>query len=136
MPKLQNISKRQLLALKIIEAGNTEAVSLKDIAEKMSIKPPTAIEILRPLEAQGFVSRQSGKRILSDSGVSCLVEYRRRHRLLEILLADVVGDDMSHKAAAEIDLSLSKETADSVCAAMGHPEKCPHGEVISPCEGE
>lgn len=136
MAVLQSVSRRQLLALKIIDEDKSEAVSLKDIAEKMSIKPPTAIEILRPLEAQGLVSSRSGKRKLSESGKGYLLEYRRRHRLLEILLADVVGDEMSHKAATEIDLSLSKETADSFCAAMGHPDRCPHGETISPCEDE
>ncbi len=136
MEVLQRISRRQLLALRLIEKWQSSkgAMPLKDIAMSMGIKPPSALEILRPLESLGLIERISGKSKLSKAGEDCLIEYRRRHRLVEILLASVLDEGKIHEAAIEIDMSVSKKTADSVCVAMGHPDTCPHGEDIAPCD--
>ncbi len=138
MEILESLTKRQIHALGIIaeETGDSGSASLKTISMRMQIKPPSALEILRPLVKFGLISRKSGKSRLTEEGVKALQEYRRRHRIVETLLAGYIGKKNSHEAAAEIDMSVSRETADRVCAAMGHPDTCPHGEGIDPCGGE
>jgi len=56
----------------------------------------------------------------------------RRCRLAEWLLSNVFELDQNEweSTACEFEHILSKEVTDSICAFLGHPPTCPHGEPI------
>lgn len=56
----------------------------------------------------------------------------RRCRLAEWLLSNVfeLNQNEWENSACEFEHILSKEVTDSICAFLGHPPTCPHGEPI------
>ncbi len=138
MEILQKLTRKQLTTLQIIDknSSSTNGVSLKDIASELGVKPPSALELVRVLEDFNLVERTSRKRKLSESGRKCIEEYNRHHRVTEVLFAKLLDSDSSHKAAREVDMWISHETVDKLCAAEGHPKECPHGHPIMPCDHE
>lgn len=58
----------------------------------------------------------------------------RRHRLAEVLFAEVLGADLAdaEASACEFEHILSEPVVERVCTFLGHPPKCPHGHAIPP----
>jgi len=56
----------------------------------------------------------------------------RRHRLAEILFAQVLEVDLhdAEQSACEIEHTLTERVVDSVCTFLGHPPACPHGKPV------
>lgn len=56
----------------------------------------------------------------------------RRHRLAEILFAQVLDADPhdAERSACEFEHMLSERVVDRVCTFLGHPPSCPHGKPI------
>jgi DtxR family transcriptional regulator, Mn-dependent transcriptional regulator len=56
----------------------------------------------------------------------------RRHRLAEILFAQVLGVELkeAERSACEFEHILDESVVDRVCAFLGHPPNCPHGKPI------
>lgn len=56
----------------------------------------------------------------------------RRHRLAEILFAEVIDVTLSdaEASACELEHILSERVVDRVCTFLGHPPKCPHQKAI------
>ena len=56
----------------------------------------------------------------------------RRHRLAEVLFAEVIGVDLpdAEASACEFEHMLTEPVVERVCTFMGHPPKCPHGLPI------
>jgi len=56
----------------------------------------------------------------------------RRHRLAEILFAEVLDVELAdaEASACEFEHMLSERVVDRVCTFLGHPPKCPHGKPI------
>ena len=138
MEVLQKITRKQLVVLQLVHdmPDSPKGISLKSIASRLKIRPPSALELIKTLESLGLVSRKSGKTRLSRSGIRCLEEYNRHHRIAEILFSHYLGPEESHLAANAVDLSISHEVVDKICAAEGHPKVCPHGNQIPECGGE
>lgn len=138
MEDLQKLTKKQLVTLQVIEttSDSSKGTSLKTIASRLEIKPPSALELVRALESIGLVVRKSGKTKLSAAGKKCLEEYNRHHRVAEVLFSHFLSPDEAHKAAVEIDLSISHELVEMLCAAEGHPKTCPHGKPIQTCSSD
>ncbi|HKS59912.1 MAG TPA: metal-dependent transcriptional regulator [Thermoplasmata archaeon] len=136
MEPLQRLTRRQVETLETIGARETteRGVPLNAIASALKVRPPSALGHVTPLEAIGLVVRYRGKSRLTPRGRNTLVEYRRHHRVAENLFSRLgLSPDDTCAAAREVDLALSHETVERVCAAEGHPAVCPHGEPISPC---
>lgn len=56
----------------------------------------------------------------------------RRHRLAEVLFAEVLGTDLAdaEASACEFEHTLTERVVDRVCTFLGHPPKCPHGKPV------
>ncbi|SRR5581483_1252230 len=56
----------------------------------------------------------------------------RRHRLAEILFAQVLEVDLkdAEQSACELEHTLTERVVDSVCTFLGHPPACPHGKPV------
>ncbi|MCL4329108.1 MAG: metal-dependent transcriptional regulator [Candidatus Thermoplasmatota archaeon] len=138
MEILQKLTKKQLVALQTVEMlqKGKKGISLLEIAASLRVKPPSALETLRVLQTLGLVTRISGKTKLTRLGSGCLAEYTRHHRIAECVFSSYLSAEESHRAAIEIDMSLSHETVEELCAAEGHPKMCPHGFPIPPCDAD
>ncbi len=139
METLQKLTRRQLDALQVISARETEerGVSLKLIASSLKLSPPSALGHLTPLEGLGLVVRHRGKSRLTPRGQGTLEEYRRHHRVAETLFGSLgLPPAQTCSAAREIDLAMSHHTIEEVCRARAHPAACPHGEPIAACSSE
>jgi DtxR family Mn-dependent transcriptional regulator len=136
MDVLDKLTRRQVDALQAVADTETggKGAALKAIASKLGVSPPSALDHIGILEDLGLVERHRGKTRLTRTGRTTLVEYLRHHRIVERMLNKMgVPDDEICKEARAIDLAISHNAVERVCASEGHPSICPHGEPIPPC---
>ena len=137
METLQRLSRRQVDTLLAVNKCQLpgKGAPLGRIAESLRVRPPSALDHLTVLESLGLVVRHRGKTRLTPRGSSCLDEYRRHHRVAENLFRQMgLAPDDTCAAAREVDLAISHQTVQRLCRAGGHPEECPHGQPIAPCD--
>ena len=69
---------------------------------------------------------------LSDEGERRARGIVRRHRLAEILFAQVLEVEAheAERSACELEHTLSESVVDKVCTFLGHPPACPHSTPI------
>lgn len=69
---------------------------------------------------------------LSDEGERRARGIVRRHRLAEILFAQVLEVEAreAERSACELEHTLSESVVDRVCTFLGHPPACPHSKPI------
>lgn len=117
------------------------------LAEYMKVTPPTALDMLRRLEKEGYI-RYAGpgagkgkgaglgkaKRniVLTAKGERAARTLIRRHRLSERFLTDMLGLDWesAHREACRLEHVLSPEVEERLSEMLGNPETCPHGYPI------
>lgn len=107
------------------------------IANKLNVSPASVTEYIRSLGAKDYVKYEPyvGAR-LTPQGMEIVTRLKRRHRLLEVFLADILRIDPAkvHNEACRIEHYVSDETADALCRWLEAPSRSPHGKFISPCE--
>jgi DtxR family Mn-dependent transcriptional regulator len=101
---------------------------------------PRVEGILETLREQRLVELDGDRIHLTDEGRRRAESVVRRNRLAERLLADVLDMPLrvSEETACLMEHVLSPAVTDAVCAFLGHPPTCPHGQVIPPgpcCSG-
>ena len=106
--------------------------TLKDLVETSKV---TGIDaVLDQMSHRGLARRGPGARVsLTEAGQRLAQRQVRRHRLAEILFTTVleVADDAAvNRTACVIEHVLDAAMTDSVCAFLGHPQRCPHGKPI------
>lgn len=137
MEPLERLTRRQVDTLRAVADAETpdHGGSLGAVAAALHVRPPSALEHLTLLEAEGLVSRRRGKSRLTPKGHATLLEYLRHHRLAETMFRQLgLSPAATCAAALEMDLALSHRTVERLCTAEGHPTVCPHGEPIPPCD--
>lgn len=79
-----------------------------------------------------YARLHAGKVELTPSGHEAARETVRRHRLAELMLADVleIREERMEPAACGIEHSLREGVDEAVCTLLGHPRQCPHGKPI------
>jgi DtxR family Mn-dependent transcriptional regulator len=114
------------------ESGDT-LCRIKDIAQLLDVQPPSAVEMLKKLEKNGFVTyrRQKGI-VLTEKGETKARHIVRAHRLMEVLLNKVIHIDRRdiEEIACSCEHAISKEVAAKLCTFLDHPRECPHGNSI------
>ena len=115
------------------ESRAVRPVSTKAIAEKMSVTPASATNMLKKLGSMGLVRHVPYRGAeLTDSGRKVALEVIRHHRLLETYLAEALGVpwDKVHEEAEILEHVLSDELEDRIAARLGDPSVDPHGHPI------
>jgi len=120
--------------LTVAEAMPPATVS--KVAEFMGVSAPSASEMLRRLEQQGYVRGADDGFALTPSGLAKATKVVRRLRLAERLLTDVLKLDLpkAYDEACKMEHVISDEVESRLAAVLGHPPTCPHGLPI-PGEG-
>ena len=110
-----------------------------NIARALQVSPPTVHEMVRRLEADGFITRNDDRSLaFTEQGRSHAEGVVRRHRLVERFLTDVLGIpwDEVHEEAERMEHAMSPLLEERMLAAIGDAKTCPHGHPIAVGERE
>jgi DtxR family Mn-dependent transcriptional regulator len=111
---------------------------VKGLAARLDVRPASVSEGLRRLADQGLVVHERyGAIELTEAGRLHAVAMVRRHRLLETFLVEMLGYgwDEVHGEAEILEHAVSDLLLDRVDAALGHPDRDPHGDPIPTVDG-
>jgi len=106
------------------------------IAKCLKIAPGSVTEVLKSLSDKGFVQYEPYRgATLTEEGKQIAGTIKRKHRLLEVFLTDVLklNREKVHDEACRMEHTISVETEDALCRMLDAPAHCPHGSPISPC---
>jgi DtxR family Mn-dependent transcriptional regulator len=106
------------------------------IAKCLKVAPASVTEALQVLSEKGFVHYEPYKgATLTDQGREMARKVKRRHRLLEVFLTDVlhIKRENVHDEACKMEHTLSDETECALCKLLKAPARCPHGSLIEAC---
>ncbi len=112
-------------------SSNGWPARVKDVAARMKVSPPTAVEFLDKVTSMSLVEKGPSGYRLSEKGVECYNEATRAHRLFETLFS---RNGIPLEEACRISYSIGDEIDDAdlekLCTNMSHPDTCPHGRPI------
>ena len=115
-----------------------EAARTSELASLLGVKPGSATGMVQKLADAGLVRYRKYKGVeLTAEGMKLGRKMKRKHRILERFLSDVLGikRDKVHDQACAMEHSLSDEAEAAMCNIMGHPEVCSDDEKpIPPCD--
>ena len=118
--------------------GSTEPVPTSALADRLSVTPASATNMLKKLDSLGLVQHANYRgAALTEPGRKIALEVIRHHRLLETYLAEALGVpwDQVHAEAEVLEHFLSEELEERIAAQLGHPEFDPHGHPIPTKDG-
>lgn len=120
-----------LEAVWMLEETGESPVKISTISQKLDIAPPSAVQMLKRLEKEGYVKYRTREGVtLTRKGSRIGRQMVRNGMLIEKLMADSLGIGIDPKVACGIEHHMTKEFADALCTLMKHPRKCPHGNLI------
>ena len=135
MPKTMTRSAQDYLKriYELTECG--QPASTNDLARELEIKPASVTGMIQKLAAEkpALVEYQKHQGvILTPTGKRAALEVIRHHRLLETWLVQTLGYswDEVHEEAERLEHVISEDFERRIAAALGHPTRDPHGEMI------
>jgi DtxR family transcriptional regulator, Mn-dependent transcriptional regulator len=114
---------------------NGENASTTALAKKLKISAPSVTGMIQKLASArpALVEYQKHQGVtLTKEGKKAALEVIRHHRLLEAWLVQTLGYswDEVHEEAERLEHVISENFEQRIAAAMGHPDRDPHGEPI------
>ncbi|MFN8435523.1 MAG: metal-dependent transcriptional regulator [Anaerolineales bacterium] len=112
-----------------------QPASTNDLARELDIKPASVTGMIQKLAAEkpALVEYQKHQGVtLTPAGKRAALEVIRHHRLLETWLVQTLGYswDEVHEEAERLEHVISEDFERRIAAALGHPTRDPHGEMI------
>jgi len=124
---------------KVSEVRQQSEASTGDLAEALQVSPPAVSRMMKQMEQQELVAHTPyyGAR-LTEKGRKIALKTIRRHRLLELFLAETLGYSLHavHAEAERLEHHISEEFEARIDALLGYPRRCPHGSPIPNDEGQ
>jgi DtxR family Mn-dependent transcriptional regulator len=119
--------------------GADQVVSPNKIAAQLGVKAPSVTGMLKRLAEAGWITYtpQTGAQ-LSAEGLAEALRVIRRHRLVELFLARVLGLDWSEvdTEAESLEHAISPRLEQAIAKHLGEPVEDPHGHPIPSSTGE
>ena len=117
----------------LTESG--ESASTNALARKLNISAPSVTGMVQKMASSkpALVEYQKHQGVtLTREGKKAALEVIRHHRLLEAWLVQTLGYswDEVHEEAERLEHVISEDFERRIAAAMGHPVRDPHGELI------
>jgi DtxR family Mn-dependent transcriptional regulator len=113
--------------------------STNDLATRLGIKPGSVTGMLKKLASTepplvDYLKHQGAT--LTPEGEQAALEVLRHHRLLESWLVQSLGYswDEVHEEACRLEHVISEDFEARMAAALGNPERDPHGDPIPTAE--
>ncbi|WP_292423464.1 metal-dependent transcriptional regulator [Methanoregula sp.] len=117
-------------------AGTEGAAKTTTIAKCLKVAPASVTEALQNLAEKNLVNYEPYRGAsLTGDGKKIAETIKRKHRLLEVFLADVLHINRAkvHDEACRMEHTISEDTENALCRMLNAPARCPHGSPISPC---
>ncbi|GAB4416779.1 MAG: metal-dependent transcriptional regulator [Anaerolineales bacterium] len=111
------------------------SASTNDLASRLGVAPASVTGMVQKLAAAQpplvTYRKHQGVR-LTPEGEQAALEVLRHHRLLETWLVQTLGYtwDEVHEEACRLEHVISEDFEERMAAALGHPERDPHGDPI------
>jgi len=117
----------------LTESG--KSASTNALAQKMKISAPSVTGMIQKLASAkpALVEYQKHQGVtLTRDGRKAALEVIRHHRLIEAWLVQTLGYswDEVHEEAERLEHVISEDFERRIAAAMGHPTRDPHGDLI------
>ena len=114
---------------------NGENASTNALAKKMNVRAPSVTGMVQKMASSkpALVEYQKHQGVtLTREGKRAALEVIRHHRLIEAWLVQTLGYswDEVHEEAERLEHVISEDFERRIAAAMGHPVRDPHGELI------
>lgn len=120
------------------QAQRDSAISTGELAQAMAVSPGTVTGMLKTLsEAElATYTPYEGAR-LTPAGEKLALAVLRRHRLLELFLANTLAMswDEVHEEAEHLEHAVSDRLVDKIESFLGYPDVDPHGDPIPRADG-
>jgi DtxR family transcriptional regulator, Mn-dependent transcriptional regulator len=103
------------------------------IAERLAQSGPTVSQTVARMERDGLLHVAGDRQLaLTDAGRALATRVMRKHRLAECLLVSVIQLPWEevHIEACRWEHVMSESVERRLYELLGHPERCPHGNVI------
>jgi DtxR family transcriptional regulator, Mn-dependent transcriptional regulator len=122
----------------IWEIAGSGVASTKDVAERLSIAPPSVTNMFVRLREMGFVDYERYRGVsLTERGREEALRLVRRHRLIETFLLEHLGYSWGevHEEAERLEHVVSDGFTERLAEFLGHPGQDPHGDPIPAADG-
>ncbi len=120
-----------LEGLWISEENGEKLVHIKWVAEHLGVSAPSAVEMLKKLEKEGFVIYKIREGIqLTDKGREIAKRIIRAHRLIEVLMKNTLRTEVREETVCGMEHHMDEEFMNAICTLLKHPRQCPHGNAI------
>jgi len=115
VPYLSKRCEEYLEAIYLLEKKLGRA-RIKDIAEKLSVKPSSVVEYLRKLCSNGLIDYKPGHEVkLTERGFSEAEKIYEKHKLIKSFLMSLgVSEETAEKDSCIMEHYLSKETFEKI----------------------
>jgi DtxR family Mn-dependent transcriptional regulator len=102
------------------------------VAERLHVSRPAVSEMIKRMQAEGFVALDGTVINLTDDGRKLAEQVVRRHRLAERLLTDILGLSWAdaHVEAGKWEHVISEPVERAINRLLDNPTTCPHGNPI------
>lgn len=110
-----------------------------NLVDVLKVSPGTVTNTIEKLERNLLVIHEPYRGVqLTEKGRRIALSVIRRHRLLERLLADVLGIEWHkvHEIACNLEHWINGHVAKRIEHILGYPKTCPHGNPIPTEDGE
>ncbi len=104
------------------------------LARELNVAPPSVVGMLKRMCDQGLLLYEKRCAVtLTTQGEECAVNLRRRHRLAERMLTDLLKMPWSraHSLACSFEHVITVEIEPYLLKALNNPLTCPHGNPLS-----
>ncbi|MDP7202949.1 MAG: metal-dependent transcriptional regulator [Candidatus Poseidoniaceae archaeon] len=114
------------------ENDNDAIIRTGQVALSMNVSPASATEMIQRLASKELLDYQPYKGLrLTTKGIEKGGRIKKRHRLAECLLIDVLGfTGDAHEAACLLEHALTDELEESLDILLGRPTHDPTGRPI------
>lgn len=114
-------------------------VTTGQLAASMSVSPGTVTSMMKSLAEAGHAEYRPYEGVrLTAEGRGVAMRMLRRHRLIELFLAQTLGLswDQVHEEAEHMEHAVSDRLIDRIDEYLQHPCSDPHGDPIPEANGE
>jgi len=131
------VAEDYLKAVLKIEESDQRA-STSGVARVLNLADATVTDMLRKLQQAGLLEyRRYHGASLTRKGREVALKVRRRHRLIELFLHEVLGYrwDEVHDEAEQLEHVVSERFVERIDGLLEHPKRDPHGALIPDASG-
>lgn len=108
-------------------------VKTTEIASRLRLSPASVTEMTQKLAGEGYLNYEKYRGVsLTSKGRRIAEKIKRRHRLLERFLVDVLGMSRkeSHDEAMKLEHNVSDVSVERISKILNNPTVCPDGDPI------